>query len=433
MNAPNVLFLAALATALPSSGDAAAPPYQAVVDRVASMVADPEARRLAAANGLHLVNVTWEDTGRWQGSSVGPNISDVTIEVVSDDGGARKLALMPVLRFPNFADRTADVPLDRIFLRVGNERRNGGLEVVSLRELLAEPARFLSFPNDGRIAGGSLLAPRDTHALVSAQAAFLPVPARAKATFHPVIFNYQSTAGSPAVLTLLVTRQGTSLTVVDNARDTVSGGASWGQRLFFNEGGERAALTAERLSDVEGKGATSNGEAASSLGADANLLMLVQVPLRHRERARQAFGAFPMAAPAPSANKMLARESASDMEVAVLGHGELEGPFTELAGLTVERDPRFPVRVTVQFYQAVSGPRRTAPEMEHLASLIDGVYRRGDAVGSLVVPAPADLARPTNWEGVSPPPGPVSWWDFPGLVERWRKHGRAAADGIGVR
>jgi hypothetical protein len=41
--------------------------------------------------GLQLLNVLWEDTGRWEGSSVGPNISDVTIEVQMDDarGGTR--------------------------------------------------------------------------------------------------------------------------------------------------------------------------------------------------------------------------------------------------------------------------------------------------------------------------------------------------------
>jgi hypothetical protein len=432
---PNAPLLALVAALTPSLASSSPPPaYDAMVNEVASMVSDPEVRRLAAAHGLDLLDLTWEDTGRWQGSSVGPNISDVTIEVVSRDASRRKLALMPVLRFPNFADRTADVPIDRIFLRVGNERKNGVGSVVSLREVLADPARFLSSPHDGRIVGESLLAPRDTHALVSAQAAFLPVPAQGKATFHPVIFNYQSTARNPAVLTLLMTRQGTSLTVVDNARDTVSGGASWGQRLFFNEGGQRAALTAERLSDVEERGVTSSGEAASSLGADANLLMLVQVPLRHREAPRRAGAFTSMSPPAPSAKKAeIARESASDMEVAVLGHGELEGPFTELDGLALERDPRFPVRVTVQFYQAVSGPRRTAAEMAHLAKLVDGVYRHADAVGSLVVPGPGDEARPTNWDGASPALGPVAWWDFPGLIERWRRHGRAVPDGIGVR
>lgn len=419
--------LAALAAAmLAAEAPLPAPPgaYGTVVDRVAGMTADPRARELASRHGLQLLDVLWEDTGRFQGSSVGPNISDVTIEVVSDDGAARKLALMPVLRFPNFTDRTADVRLDRIYLRVGNERKDGAEKVISLRDFLAEPARYLSFPAAGGIRTGSLLAPRDTHALVSAQAAFLPVPRQGKATFHPVIFNYQSTAGSPAVLTILVTRQGASLTVVDNARDTVSGGASWGQRLFFNAGGERAPLTAERISDVVERGTTSNGESAASLGEDANLLLLVQVPLRFPERPRRMLGpSMVMSAPMAAAPALEAQRG-SDIEAAVLGHGDLQGPYTELAGLQVERDARFPVRVTVQFYQATATGGIGEREMAHLAGLVAKVYEQGDFVGSLVVPGPGDARRPTAWDGASPPPAELSWWDFPGLLERWWRHGR---------
>lgn len=431
----NAVTLAALgATLLAARAPAPTPPdgYAAMVSRVAGMTNDARLRALAARHGLQLLNVLWEDTGRYQGSAVGPNISDVTIEVVSGDGGARKLALMPVLRFPNFTDRTADVRLDRIFLRVGNERKDGEERVVSLRDFLAEPRRYLSSPSGGGIRTGSLLAPGDTHALVSAQAAFLPVPKDGKATFHPVIFNYQSTAGSPAVLTLLVTRQGTSLTVVDNARDTVSGDASWGQRLFFNAAGERAPLTAERLSDVVEHGATSNGESAATLGEDANLLMLVQVPLRIPERPRRslALGLAPQAAPAAP---MAAAKGASDLEVAVLGHGELQGPFTELAGLEVERDPRFPVRVTVQFYQATSTADIGEAELTHLAGRVARVYEKGDFVGSLVVPGPGDARRPTAWDGASPPPSDVAWWSFPGLVERWWRHGRQPKEPVGLR
>jgi len=205
----------------------------------------------------------------------------VTIEISDDYGGT---FLIPVIRFPNFTDKTADVRLDKFFIRVGNESAQGREQVISLEEFLGDPAPFMSFPNAGRIKGGSLLAPRDTHALVSAQAAFLPVPGGGKAQFHPVIFNYQSTAKDPAVLTILITRQGTSMTVIDNARHTVSGGASRGQRLFFNASGQRAPLTAERLSDVQSNGVTSNGESASSLGDDSNLLMLVQVPLSTASR-----------------------------------------------------------------------------------------------------------------------------------------------------
>jgi hypothetical protein len=424
-----LLAAARAAAAVPVRPDAE---HLDAVRRVASLVSDADAQRLAQAHGLRLLNVLWEDTGRWQGSSLGPNISDVTIEVVSGEGDRRALALMPVLRFPNFADRTADVRLDRLFVRVGNERAGGPERVVSLRDVLADPVRFLSFPAGGTIRSGSLLAPRDTHALVSAQAAFLPVPRAGRATFHPVIFNYQSTAGHPAVLTLLVTRQGTSMTVIDNARDTVSGGASWGQRLFFNAAGQRAPLVAERLSDVQSGGTTANGESAASLGADANLLMLVQVPLvvHHPPPRFQAYEKKGVSAPAPSSAAPSRR--ADDLETAVLGHGDLEGPFTELAGLTIERDARFPVRVTVQFYQATSTGRVGDAEMARLARTLSDVYAKGDFVGSLVVPGPGDPRRPTAWDGASPPPGPVSWWDFPGLVERYRNHG-PRPEPIGIR
>lgn len=66
-----------------------------------------------------------------------------------------------------------------------------------------------------------LLATRDSHVLVSAQACFLPIPKGEEAVFNPVIFNYQSEAGNPAVLAILVTREGTSMTIVDNTRDAV--------------------------------------------------------------------------------------------------------------------------------------------------------------------------------------------------------------------
>lgn len=65
----------------------------------------------------------------------------------------------------------------------------------------------------------NLLAERDTHVLVSAQAAFLPVPQQGIAEFNPVIFNYQSYAANPAVLAIVVTAEGTSATIIDNERD----------------------------------------------------------------------------------------------------------------------------------------------------------------------------------------------------------------------
>jgi len=405
------------------------PRYEQVVADTASMVSDPDAVEKVNGKGLQLLNLTWEDTGRFEGSSVGPNISDVTIEVEAwRRGDQRRTYLMPVIRNDNFADKTGDVRLDKIWIPVGNQR-GSQLRTVSLREVLAHPERYLSLPRRGRIAGGSLLAERDTHALVSAQHAFLPVPRDGKATFYPVVFNYQSSAQNPAVLTILVTRQGTSMTIIDNSRDRLDG--SWGQRLYFNHDGQKAPLIAERLKDVQASGVTANGEDASTLGQDANLLMLIQVPLVHREArgwmADDTYGADEMAAPsaasgapAPSAMKPMTkapRGRESDVDVAVLGHGPSQGPFTEIDGLTIERDPRFPVRVTVQFYQATSNGVVSQADVDRMAAQIARVYESADYVGSLVVPSPRDRARPTNWRGARRPPT-IGWWWSRGFAVR---------------
>ncbi len=427
----NRLLCAALAAVtsaalIPTAGADDAPLIAATSDRgfaevvadVANMVSDEHVTSLAAAKQLGVLNVLWEDTGRWEGSSVGPNISDVTIEVEASRGdGGSQTYLMPVIRNDNFNDKTADVRMDRIFIPVGNHK-GGALKTITLTELLANPSRYLSHADAGKIRGRSLLAKRDSHVLVSAQHAFLPVPKDGSATFWPVIFNYQSYAENPAVLTILVTRQGASLTIVDNARDTVGGGASWGQRLYFNQDGQKAPLLAERLKDVQRKGTTRNGEAAASLGEDANLLMLIQVPLKQKDAERMGMAmagegtgysaGAPMPPPAPmeemdsapSATRSTARRDVKpDIDVAVLGHGETEGPYTELADLTIERDTRFPVRVTVQFYQATSNGAVSAADMDRMAAQIDKVYAKGDYVGSLVVPAPSDRRRPTNFGG----------------------------------
>lgn len=410
--------------------------YERIVSRVADMVNDDRAYSVAGTVGLNLINVLWEDTGRWEGSSVGPNISDVTIEVEGyRKGKTARTYLMPVMRHDNFTDKTADIQIDKILVPVGNQTPNGKLELVSLKELLENPEQYMSVHDKGKIKGATLLAKRDTHVLVSAQHAFLPVPKEGQATFWPVIFNYQSTKKNPAVLTILVTRQGTSMTIVDNARDTVTGDGSWGQRLYFNQGGQKAPLIAERMTDVKASGVTANGESAQSLGSDANVLMLIQVPLKYRaprmaSPAKLAKSEDYAMSPPPSAGALGAPSASqgasasshrerADVDTAVLGHGPTEGPYTELDGLTVTRDARFPVRVTLQFYQATSNGVVAKADLKAMAQQIKKVYAKGDYVGSLVVPTGVDRARPTNWIGVATAPSRISFADFPGLVERF--------------
>ncbi len=379
------------------------PSYGRVIRRVVGMPTDAQLKRRARRLGLDVVNVLWEDTGRAYGSSVGPNISDVTLQVRERLSRRRfRTHLLPVIRYPNFTDRTADVPADRIWVRVGNHRRGGQLVSVPLTEVLSNLHAYLTRP-ESLLGDGNFLAERDTHFLVAAQHVFVPLPRRGKAEFNPVIFNYQSAPGSPAVLVLLVSRQGTSATIVENrpGDQTMQG---WGQQLFFNKAGKRTTFTAERRSAVQARiqagHATEQDEGALEEGAD--MLMIVQVPLKHANRGMLGGGGFPAefeSSPAPAAatpapQRRARRAPRSDVERAVIGHGRALGPFREMGGLRLERDTRFPIRVTIQFYRATSNGVVSEADLRQVKQQIDEVYRNADFVGSLVV---GRQDRPTAW------------------------------------
>jgi hypothetical protein len=398
--------------------------YAEVVDRVVRMTSDGDLQRRVRARNLSMVNVSWEDTGRNLGSSVGPNISDLTLQVNERDRNMRG-SLMPVVRHPNFADRTADIRADRFFVRVGNEQALPAgaapqLRSVALTEVLRDISRFASAP--GSLASSNLLAPRDTHFLVSAQAVFLPIPKAGAAEFTPALFNYQSRPGNPAVLSILVTRQGTSVRVVENRGDEPAAGGR-GQALFFNNGGQRAPFTAERRSEVAtriaAQGGPKNDDERSALQKGADVLFLIQVPLVVAPPVRRAQppspswpgGAAKGGAMAPAAKPQAAAAEAddgrgSDVEQAVLGHGENRGPYREGHGGRLIRDTRFPVRVTVQFYKATSNGVVSDQDLDGIAASLGSVYEHADFVGSLVMPE-GDRMRPTAWANV-----PSQWFPW---------------------
>jgi len=384
--------------------------YQRVVQKVAGMPGDRNVVSGASRRGLGVMNVTWEDTGRSMGSSVGPNISDLTLQVrYRDPAGQLQSALMPVVRFPNFSDRTGDVSADKFFVRVGNERAGkGALRTVALGEVLKDIKSFASMP--GSILGsGDLTAPRDTHYLVSAQAVFLPIPKEGKAEFNPVLFNYQSSPRSPAVLSILVTREGTSITVIENSPEDASASMGNGQEIYFNNHGQRTAFTAERKSDVEARIAAQGGPRTESdrtaLGKGADVLFLVQVPLVQASRPRPTMSMSPPPSAAPGGGAPSAKAAAapmdemerSDVEQAVLGHGPNLGPFNEGHGLRLVRDARFPIRITVQFYKATSNGVVSESDLDGISRSIGSVYEHADFVGSLVLPED-DTRRPTAWQ-----------------------------------
>lgn len=395
--------------------------YERVVQKVAGMVSDSNVSSLASRRGLGVMNVMWEDTGRSVGSSVGPNISDLTLQVrYNDSSGRMQSALMPVIRFPNFSDRTGDVAADKFFVRVGNERASKSpLRTVALSEVLKDVKSFASMP-DSILGSGDMTAARDTHYLVSAQAVFLPIPKQGKAEFNPVLFNYQSSPGSPAVLSILVTRQGTSMRVIENRPEEGSASVGFGQELYFDNKGQRAAFTAERKSDVESRIAAQGGprteDDKSALAKGADVLFLVQVPLMQRPQPRRAMMAPTSESAAPSAAAPAKKamgggalaDERSDVEQAVLGHGPNLGRYAEGFGRQLVRDTRFPVRITVQFYKATSNGIVSDIDLDGISKNIGGVYEHADAVGSLVLPE-GDRMRPTAWTGNNVPHAWFPW------------------------
>jgi hypothetical protein len=388
---PTLLLASLAAFASPVRG------LDSTIQQVEQMPWNSDVTAKAARHGLSVVNVTWEDTGRSKGSSMGPNISDMTIGVRGQDGA---LHPMPVFRFDNFNDKTADIQADEFILPVGNAWGAETLQPVTLTDMLKDTRRYLHDPRSWAGDERSLWNRRDDQVLVSAQACFLPVPKAGEATFTPVIYNYQSSPGNPAVMTIIASREGTSVQVVEND------GGYMSEPLFFNADGERAPFTAARLSDVQsGRIDMGKGGPIAAAGEDAaNVVLLIQVPLKYAAQNRGGFGwddedVMMESMGAPSGLADLSVSARSDVEDAVIGHGASEGPYKELHELAIERDTRFPVRVTVQFYKATSNGVVSDSDVAEMRAQIDRVYADASYVGSLVTDGVTN--RPTEW--VNPP------------------------------
>jgi len=188
--------------------------------------------------------------------------------------------------------------------------------------------------------------------------------------------------------------------------------------LYFNEDGQRAPFTAERLSDFRAQGgdATTPGWAATA-DAGLDVVLIIQVPLKRHTVPQDnwVYGGVAeedAASAAPKSSSKGFAKDEDDTEVAVVGHGDAEGPFTEIDHLPIERDARFPIRVTVQFYKATSNGVVMDSDIAEIRNQIDRVYQNADWVGSLVTDG--YTGRPTEWTKPAPqPPSEDANWAQP--------------------
>lgn len=141
------------------------------------------------------------------------------------------------------------------------------------------------------------------------------------------------------------------------------------------------------------------------------MVLLIQVPLKQKRQMK--YSLYYDSVYLGCAFEESVRCAKSDVENAVIGHGKVEGPFTEIDNLEIERDYGFPIRVTVQFYKATSNGMVSEKDIEEISEQINKVYDQADYVGSLVVGG--CTGRPTEYIGdkIQPP----NWWE-----EFWKRH-----------
>lgn len=349
---------------------------------------------LTNSYGLAVNNVSWEDTGRSKGSCWGKNITDMTL--------CCNFKNMPVFRKPNFADVTADRPLSDFTVMVGNES-GSPLKQITLKEYLLNIQLYTKNTNIK-----SLFLERDNTILTSAQACILPLT-DGSVEFCVKMYNYQSnTSADPAILVIMSGAQGTSAQVV------------YGQTsLYFNDNEDAYNMKADRLTDDRKKRGVRLDGPMSEEEKNRNALFIYQIPLKQQISITRSYtyekGCPYITMNSKTFNTTLGEESFSynlemancssssglknavrsrGLEKAVLSRGQYINKFTGTNNLTLERDERFPIRCTVQYYNVTDSAEVTEIQIKEISETIANTYKTATATGSLVLNNTSD--RPTE-------------------------------------
>ncbi|ETO06222.1 hypothetical protein RFI_31174 [Reticulomyxa filosa] len=148
--------------------------------------------------------------------------------------------LMPVIREPNYSDKTWDMSMDKMVIVVGNEKKDQALKSIPLKEYLESFDQYMSKPPANTklnlLRKVDNKGDKDTHVIMSSQACFLSVEASAETKFNVALYNYQSWSENPAILVILSTSKGSSAQIIE-----------------VKKKGKKADFVAERLSDSRKK------------------------------------------------------------------------------------------------------------------------------------------------------------------------------------
>jgi hypothetical protein len=342
-----------------------------LIRTVSQIAYDSTLAKHAAVSGLTINTISWEDTARNKYSAFGPNISDMSLAVDNQTE-----TVMPIIRQANMSDVTTDVKIDFFTVPVGNES-GSELKTIPFKRYLEKIGKYTS-----NLEQESLYLPRDEVILTSPQ--FCILPAKEKDVYFGVkLFNYQSHKDNPVVLAIVVSQEGTSAQVVTEEHQT----------LYFNKAGRSCNFAAKRLSVDRRQRGVEMKEAMTRDEQERNALIVFQIPLKPKENKRQFCLEYDdsttMSGPVYRGLDFGGEETTSGIEDAVLKVGKDKGVFVGTKDsdgncLKLVRDPDYPIRCTIQFYQITDSPFIGGFVFQNMAQKIDEVFSHGEASGSLV-------------------------------------------------
>lgn len=257
--------------------------------------------------------------------------------------------LMPVIRKSNF-DVTDYIPIEKFDVVVGNE---SGLErrIVCLKEYLQTISNYLP-DNDNTI---NLYNERDSVILTSSQCCVIPVSS--DKTEFAVHLNYQS-YDNPVVLVIIVTKDGTSTQIIQSGK----------QKLFFNDKGDARWFYVECFDNYhERRGERRYKKNKSFNGVNnneklENMIMIFQVPLKVEERLCGTNDIY---------NSLSVKICGMDM--GMIGIGNVDEKFIGTKGLKLERDSRFPIRCTTQYYRVTDKGSITEHDVSDISKQLEKI------------------------------------------------------------
>lgn len=357
------------------------------LNELSQLYRNQRVKAMFTEKGYDVLNIQWEDTGRYQNSCWGSNISDQSLVVDN--------TLMPVVRRPNFTDKTFDVDIKEFNVFSGNDTGDGKLVKVPLKTFLEGKGWFL---------------PRDEKLLVSTQACFLPLQ-DGFCKFGVKIHNYQTSSDDPTLACIVASAQGVSCAPI----------TEYNQTLYFNRNGRAHPFEARRLEEDRKERKVQDAKALelTSEEKQRNMLLIFHVPLKKQKVPPRGeyHGFINTAAYDDDGDDVeLGFQSASldsdgvgallsasskpvfrGFDAAVLRVADEDrGAFpTFNANQKYVRDPDLPIRCTVQYYVGVDSA--TGIDIKAVNYVSDCLGRVSflpgcSAQGSLVVDDPATIA-----------------------------------------